>query len=398
MTEPSGGSIPELAPPRGPHLAGLDGLRGVAILLVMGHHLLKPHVGAGGVEHLWMQEFVDSLWIGVDLFFVLSGFLITGILLDTLASRHYFRNFYMRRVLRIFPLYYAVVLVFILFAPVLHIVWGHQLLPLLTYTNRIFIDARYPGFNFYFGPHGTLYNFWSLAVEEQFYFVWPLLIFLFKRTRSLIPLAVVLSLASVATRTYLISRHTAPEVVYVSLACRADTLLTGGILAMAVRHGYRTRILSAAPLFVWLGAIVMIGLYLGIHGIQRASPFMMRFGYTINAIFFASLGALTLNPAGWFTRLCSASWLRFFGRYSYGLYIMHSVLPSFYANRLPLLIAVMTHNGTLRNGLYSVSQFAIAVVAAMLSFRLLEQPFLNLKRFFSNFTPRPDRCAEPALQ
>jgi peptidoglycan/LPS O-acetylase OafA/YrhL len=338
------------------------------------------------------------MWIGVDLFFVLSGFLITGILLDTLASRHYFRNFYMRRILRIFPLYYASVLVFIVFAPALHIVWGNQLLPLLAYTNRIFIDAHYPGFNFFFGPHGTLQNFWSLAVEEQFYFVWPLLIFLFKRTHTLIPVAVVLSLASVATRIYLVSRHTAPEVIYVSLACRADALLMGGILALAVRHGYRKQILRLAGPVACLGAVALIGFFFGLRGIQWTTPTMLRFGFTVNALFFASLVALMLNPAGWFTRFCTASWLRFLGRYSYGLYIMHSVLPSFYRDSLPRLVNSVTHNVNVANGLYPLFEFSLAVLAAMVSYHCLEQPFLKLKRFFPSFTPRIHKNVPLAIQ
>jgi peptidoglycan/LPS O-acetylase OafA/YrhL len=397
MSEQFSGALPELAPPRGAHLPGLDGLRGVAILMVMGHHLLQPHAGAGGAIHVWMRAFVDCLWMGVDLFFVLSGFLITGILADTLASEHYFLNFYMRRILRIFPLYYAVILVFILCAPMLHIVWGHQLLPLLTYTNRIFIDPHHPGFNFYFGGTNNLVNFWSLAVEEQFYFVWPLLIFLFKRPHTLIPIASLLALASIATRIYLVSRHTAPDVIYVSLACRADSLLVGAILALAVRHGYRSRIISAARPVALLGVATLLFLFFRFTGIEYFSPFMMRFGYTVNALFFASLVALTLNPSGLGARLFTASWLRFFGRYSYGLYIMHSVLPAFYAAPLGALINSITHNLTFGHVIASASAFLIALLGAMLSYHLLEQPFLRLKRFFPSFAPRIHKTAVPAI-
>ena len=112
---------------------------------------------------------------------------------------------------------------------------------------------------------------------------------------------------------------------------------------------------------------------------------MMRFGYTINALFFASLVALSLHPEGLITRIFSMSWLRFFGRYSYGLYILHSVLPAFYALRMAAFIAAVTPNLTLRNGLQCLGEFTVTVVASLLTYHLLEQPFLRMKRFFPNF-------------
>ena len=391
------GDLSGIAPLSARHLSGLDGLRGLAILMVMGHHIL-PHPSSVDPLHTWMRAFVDTLWMGVDLFFVISGFLITGILLDTLDSEHYFRNFYMRRVLRIFPLYYFVILVFILCTSRLHIVWGHQLLPLLTYTNRIFIDPHHPGFNFFFGGFNNFVNFWSLAVEEQFYFVWPLLIFLFRRSRNLFPIGWLLAFASVLGRLYLISRHTAPDVIYASLACRADALLIGGLLALAVRRGSQARLMSAARSLAIAGIVALLIPFVHSRGIHYYTPYMMRFGLTANALFFASLVALTLNPKGMVTRVFSASWLRFFGRYSYGLYILHSVLPAFYAARMARYIASLTTSLALRNGLQSVGEFVVSIAAAMLSYHLLEQPFLRLKKFFPSFAPVSVKTSPIALQ
>jgi len=311
--------------------------------------------------------------------------------MDTLASQHFFRNFYMRRVLRIFPLYYFTILVFVLCAPLLHIVWGNQLLPLLTYTNRIFIDPHHPGFNFYFGGNNNLVNFWSLAVEEQFYFVWPLLIFLFKRTRPLLGVASFLTLACIAGRVYLVSQHTGTDVIYVSLACRADSLLIGGMLALGIRHGYRGRILSGAPYVAIMAMLPLSIAFFHSKGIHATSPFVMRFGFTVDALLFASLVALALESTSLVSRIFSASWLRFFGRYSYGLYILQSVLPAFYAARMAGWIAHLTPNLTLRSGLMALGEFLVSLLAAMLSYHLLEQPFLRLKRFFPNFEKKPQR-------
>ena len=96
------------------HIPALDGVRGVAVLLVLAYHLLWANSHTANRVAFWLLKFREAGWIGVDLFFVLSGFLITGILYDTLNDTHFFRNFYLRRVLRIFPLYYGVLLLVLL--------------------------------------------------------------------------------------------------------------------------------------------------------------------------------------------------------------------------------------------------------------------------------------------
>jgi len=335
-----------------------------------------------GHVHVWMRALADSLWMGVDLFFVLSGFLITGILLDTLNSERYFRNFYARRALRIFPLYYAVLLGFIVSAHRLHIVWGGQLATLLTYTNRIFIDPHHPGFHFWFGGNNNLVNFWSLAVEEQFYFVWPLLVFLCRKPRNVFMAALLLSLAIVAGRFYLVSRHAAADVIYVSLACRGDSLLVGAMLAAAFRHGYRQTLARMAPIVALAGLPVAGVLFVKAHGLNRETTGMMEFGYTLIALYFAALVVLSMRTSGTFARLCNSGWLRFFGRYSYGLYILHSVLPAFYAGWLLPWIAASIGHITISNIVIAIVKFAIAVGAAYVSYHVLEKPFLGLKRHF----------------
>jgi len=363
--------------------------------MVMVHHFVRPNVDVPGSLHTWVRAAAESCWMGVDLFFALSGFLITGILMDALPSRNYFRNFYMRRILRVFPLYYTVLLVFILCAPLLHVVWGRQLPTLLTYTNRIFIDPHRPGFSFYFGGENNLTAFWSLAVEEQFYFVWPLLIFLFKRPAKLIPLALLLSLAAMATRIYLVHRNTASEVVLTSLACRADALLAGALLALLIRHGYRNLVLTVAGPIAVAGTLFLIAFLVARHGIEREDPFIQQFGFSIIAIFFASLVALMLDPLGIVSRLFAASWLRFFGRYSYGLYVLHTVLPAFYLTALVGWAAHWPVSQTMQHLLAAILQFAIALGAAVLSFHFYETPFLRLKKYFPSFAPRPRRTPPP---
>ncbi len=161
------------------HLPALDGLRGIAVMMVMVHHLFltKVYPVPERVEML-----VHSGWMGVDLFFVLSGFLITGILLDAKHGPHRFINFYMRRVLRIFPLYYGVLAFFLIFLPLLSVMLGGgpsflrsmvaELDPIRVHQWRLWLYLQN------FGGSWKLFNhFWSLAVEEHFYLFWPAVIF-----------------------------------------------------------------------------------------------------------------------------------------------------------------------------------------------------------------------------
>jgi peptidoglycan/LPS O-acetylase OafA/YrhL len=127
------------------------------------------------------------------------------------------------------------------------------------------------------------------------------------------------------------------------------------------------------------------------HGIKRDAAFMMEYGYTLAALFFAAMVALALAPSQWYSRWCTAPWLRFLGRYSYGLYILHSVLPAFYGDWLPGLLLKVTRNQTLANAALVVAEASIALGAAMLSYHFLEQPFLRLKRYFPSFPAKPRR-------
>src|SRR5687767_2907742 len=161
-------------------IPALDGLRGIAIILVMLHHFTYYRPNSGIDAQIASVLFFG--WAGVDLFFVLSGFLITGILLDTRDSKRYFSTFYARRTLRIFPLYYLVLLLaFVVLPkfPALHPVLLGQVGPVdlppqwpywLYLTNFSIADGGW--------VHGWVDVAWSLAIEEQFYLVWPLMIWL----------------------------------------------------------------------------------------------------------------------------------------------------------------------------------------------------------------------------
>ncbi len=170
--------------PNGRHVLAFDGLRGLAVILVLFFHLGAVSFGGHGWLMRWLGNLQLSGWIGVEIFFTLSGFLITRILLQTSRDQHYFRNFYLRRTLRIFPLYYGTLAILGVLALALRLDWNGCLPALLLYVQNFRTGDE--GLRLALtGKHGPilLAHFWSLAVEEQFYLFWPLLVWLLRGRR-----------------------------------------------------------------------------------------------------------------------------------------------------------------------------------------------------------------------
>src|SRR5213594_314733 len=221
---------------RGGHIPALDAVRGVAILLVLIFHFSSYGHGLAP-----SPLFIDRLyylmsragWIGVDLFFVLSGFLITGILYDAKESDHYFRNFYVRRVLRIFPLYYGALIIFLVVLP-----WlapGNAELQLMkrdaiwywTYLSNVRTAYNgWPGF-------GAIGHFWSLAVEEQFYLIWPVIVLALSR-RHLQACCLACIIGALVVRVGLNAKGN-ETAAFVLTPARIDALAVGAYLAISAR-------------------------------------------------------------------------------------------------------------------------------------------------------------------
>ena len=223
----------------GAQIPALDGLRGVAILLVLFHHQTLLRLDGSGVDP-WFGRLFHVGWCGVDLFFVLSGFLITGLLLDAKGGPHYFRNFYARRTLRIFPLYYAVVFFSLVILPNL----PEGILP----AQKAQSFGRIEGDEIWYWTylsnysiaaagqwrHGILDVSWSLAIEEQFYLLWPLLVAKLGRG-ALWRLCAGLILLAPACRLALLAAGADELAPYVLTPARIDTLAIGASLALAIR-------------------------------------------------------------------------------------------------------------------------------------------------------------------
>jgi peptidoglycan/LPS O-acetylase OafA/YrhL len=386
----------------GGHIAALDGLRGLAILAVLIFHF-APYVAGTNPVLFAVNNWRVSAWCGVDLFFVLSGFLITGILLDAKTSAHYFRNFYARRTLRIFPLYFGVLLAAWALAQVTGTALSEsvhdreladQPFWLWTYCTNIAVALKG---NWTLTFHGlSVSHFWSLAVEEHFYLLWPVVV-LVLRPRGLAIACCLAIVGAVLLRTVLIAHGAAPLTVYVLTPCRLDALALGGLLALMARQsdlaGYRkhaswlalaTGVLMAA-IFAIGGGDLLTASFRGQTPLVRAAQvFGATVGYTLLAVCFGSVLVLAVSsPTGWVACGCNSAILRFLGKYSYGLYVYHDALDPLFDRWFPRAdIAALVHSITLAGFLVMLFKCSLAIAVAVASWHLFEKSVLRWKKYF----------------
>jgi len=347
-------------------IAELDGLRGIAILLVMVHRFW-PRSDAGLAADL-----AGAGWIGVDLFFVISGFLIAGILLDTKGEPTYFRNFYVRRVLRIFPLYYlfvgSILLVFSWRAGFLE----HSGSPLwyLLYLGNVPEGLLGHDVPYWLGPA------WSLAIEEQFYLTFPWLVAFLSRerlTRTLLAILVIAPLVRVATMMIAPGHE---RVQYLFTLCRLDTIAIGCLLAILL-HGIDVERYRAKLRTIGAGVLAGVAVTAVATGLDRTTAFGRIGGYSIVALGCGSVVLLAMLARD----QRSTAWLRdarlrYFGKLCFGLYLLHRPADTFVG-------ALAGRAGIDAAALWLIPiKIAGALALATLSWHLLERPILGLKAAF----------------
>ncbi len=379
------------ASPYGRHIPALDGLRGIAFCGVAGSHLFP------GTPRSEMAKLVAAVLsfgaTGVDLFFVLSGFLITGILYDSRTDAHFFRKFYARRALRIFPLYYGVLASFLLLTLFFGVHYNRELLSLALYLQNTGFVA--PPIYAYIGPHLPLAHFWSLAVEEQFYLIWPLLVF-WLRARERILFCCLASLVFCPLLRFGLSLHGAGYFsIHTNTLCRADSLLAGGALAILLRGPHHDLALRWGPGLFMGGLLGVIALRYGLPA-QPAASFRqaISIGWSYTAIAAASVGLLALALRHALTRsILSTALLRWLGRYSYGLYVFHLILFAFLQEPLKTWAAGIGFSKGAAIFFAGVVAFLCSCLGAYISYNLYERHFLRLKRLFAYPQTVPARDA-----
>ena len=348
----------------------LDGLRAIAIAAT-----IIVHVGfflPGGLAALF-----PGGWIGVDIFFVLSGFLITRLLADEMRrnGRISLKRFYIRRVLRLFPAYAVLLLADIAFSIfVLH--------DTTVYKAAMLSVGYVMNWNraFDWFPQASLGHTWSLSMEEQFYIVWPGLFILLKPRRPLVWLLGALA-AMVAWRSYLVLGGAGTERTYNGFDTHADTLLIGCALALA-RPGERVRQVAARFVFVPVAALVAVLL-----GLNYRDPFIQTVGFTLAGLATAWTILAAMQP-GWLRRALSVRPLTYTGKISYGLYLWHA--------------PIMMLGAKFIHGYPSLLLIPLSYGIAALSYAYAEKPFLRLKARFEPSEQRvqaqEEMLAEPLLE
>ncbi len=371
-----------------PRLLALDGLRGIAILLVMAQHL--RWLGCG--------------WIGVQLFFVLSGFLITRLLVRSAEARplgSYLKDFYARRALRILPLYFGYLVALAIaarlladFPPI-----DHALPWAATFTFNVFrLTPAYGALGAGSERHVLIDHFWSLAVEEHFYLVWPLVLFALRRHLRALALCLIALGPVLRGAVAILWPQLPPESVSGSAAAANYLLSTSHVDAFAAGALVATLPMAPASLQVrrygWsLAAVVGLAILLGTwvnaglldpvrwprsFGFPLMMPNALQhvWGYSLINLVAAATIWLALGAAGW-QRALSSGWLRYTGKISFGMYVLHypmrQLLP-------PLFGWTSTFAGWASLLLAEAIYLALVYAVAGLSFRYFERPFLELKQ------------------
>ena len=380
------------------HLPSLDGLRGLAILLVLLHNFDVLDLGGDrALGSVLVKEVFYIGWIGVQLFFVLSGYLITRGLLATQSEPDYFGRFFLKRVLRIFPLYYLALLVFLVLLPATG--WVEQ--RSMQYSS-LWLWTYLSNWTTPFEPTGgPLPHFWSLAVEEQFYLVWPLLLWKLRR-RHIWWLCLGLTTLAPLVRWRMVQQGFPDEALYEFTFSRMDALTAGAALAAwgdgrALHGATRWR-----PWHLqWIGLLLLAAAAVVSHGFRRIGPVPQVVGYSLLALGFAAFTGWAVLTDQARSRGGSVSrwsavlhWavLRRFGQYSYAIYVFHKPLHDLVG--VPMLVRWTGQPHTADPGtalLYFAVATAVTFGVGWLSWHLFERHFMALKDRLSAPPPKPTR-------
>jgi peptidoglycan/LPS O-acetylase OafA/YrhL len=365
------------------HILELDGLRGLAILWVILHNTNR-FTAVGG----WVWPFAvlaHAGWLGVQLFFVLSGFLITNNLLSSRGAENYYGAFFGRRMLRIFPLYYLTLVFFFLLLPALAPL-SREVLQSYRYQWSFWLFLN----NWLQGTGRTILwfpHYWSLAIEEQFYLVWPFVVARLAN-RRLLHLCVTLLVLAPILRTAMIVFDAPWESVYMFTYCRMDALALGALLALLVRCNRTTFLNTHAAAVFWSMAAVFLAVAAITHGYSAEDAATMTFGYTVAALAmavatFIAIDDSSAKTARMFRAVLRFAPLRSVGKYSYAMYLVHIPLSIWLNDRL---LAILEPAGASLPVLFSLLLMLLSYCLAILSYHLFEKHFLRMKRYFA---PRP---------
>jgi peptidoglycan/LPS O-acetylase OafA/YrhL len=358
-------------------IRSLTGLRGIAILLVLLFHNFS----------YFQITYIG--WVGVDLFFVLSGFLITRILLSTKANKHYFKNFYLRRILRIFPLYYLSILLFLIVERILSLPSGmtfsHYLaIYLIYFQNLLFFQKQDQSLGY-----SILNHFWTLSVEEHFYILWPWLVFYFKEKYLLLAIVLII-VGSKILSLILLHQGMSWVAIYTFSFVRFETLAMGAMVAILIN--YRIKLVERYTKWIFTLSCIAILTFFGYYILKNGNLSVLNPGeglllsqsfiLSLIGFFFSSILVYSLTKNK-FENFLSSKPLIFFGKYSYGIYVYHYPVYSLTAYYFHLNSANPLFFNWPVEILISIVCSFVAAGIAYVSYNYYEKYFLNLKSKFA---------------
>jgi len=338
----------------------LDGARGLAAFMVIYFHYFIA-INPSSELLSGLKKITVFGQTGVSLFFVLSGFLITRILIKSKGDKDYFKNFFIRRALRIFPLYFLFLIIYYYLIPF----WFGELSNNPKWYYWVYLQNFAMTFNL---PNNGPSHFWSLAVEEHFYLFWPFVVY-FLSERKVLFFGIFLILISFLFRFILTQANY--ESFYFTFT-RLDDLVLGTFLALIEKKNYLTsvtkKIFSISFIF-----LLFLNLFSFLFSEHIPHFWLQIFKYPlIGALYFTLIGILLCPPESKLFNFFKFSWLRFSGKISYGLYVYH-----------PLVFMFSEKYIQINNVFIEFSSLVlITVLVSIISFYVYENQFLKLKRFF----------------
>jgi peptidoglycan/LPS O-acetylase OafA/YrhL len=373
--------------PFGAYVARLDGVRAIAISLVLSVHCVR--VPEHGTLAWAVRNTLSNGWIGVDLFFVLSGFLITRILINSKPARNYFRNFYVRRFLRIMPPYYLLLVLLVMLSP---------MLGLGPFKNSWIHFAYLSNLNYALGVPAFLpvSHSWSLAVEEQYYLFFPLVVWI-ASVRSLKRILWGAVLLCPLIRLVVMLLEVKGGAYFLTI-CRLDALAMGGLIAIYLMQGDQKLSSGLAGDKAWkaflAAALTVMAIWLG-KGLDFRLPAFSVVGLTIvDGACALFLLAILLRPQSLTSRILASRPMVAIGKVSYGVYLYH--LPVYFV--LSHSIASSLGDSWVRTLVLAVTSIGASLGLAFVSWRYFEVKILSLKRYFGEADPHAgkERAYAPA--
>jgi peptidoglycan/LPS O-acetylase OafA/YrhL len=378
-------------PSKREHVPALDGIRGYGFLGIFLAHYLSP-----AIQRYRSNPLVNGLfyieqiaWMAVPAFFVLSGYLVGSILFDTRDREGFFRVFYGRRILRILPVYYMTLLVIAVMGlaqgvHLNHVFWAHF----------IYIQNLLPGYGSNGrAPSTQIIHLWSLAIEEQFYLAWPIVVWFAKDRIKLLKIIAVLCGFCFTIRLISPLIHLSPSRVYFATPTRVDAILLGVGLALVADHKVFKRLQPLAKYAVVVGtALWMISF--STHPDDPNNYYRVAVEIPLANFTVLALVAAAIDEKSRLARACTVRWACWLGTMTYGLYVYHFTYHKWFSDTFRPILSHYMPDPWAYVATAAIA-FALTIGLAVLSYRFVEQPALSLKKYLK-YGANPD--AKPVLQ